>query len=108
MPFSNVLKAAKYGSLMGVGIVSGATAWKKFKNAAKVRQRFVAGSKTFAVPTEQLASQLFLANPEVKTSFMVYDRAAEGLPEKTSGSCSITPFWCLPARPARHAVTRRL
>ena len=76
-----VLKAAKYGSLMGVGIVSGATAWKKFKNAAKVRQRFVAGSKTFAVPTEQLASQLFLANPEVKTSFMVYDRAAEGLPE---------------------------
>ena len=31
-----------------------------------------------AIPTEAIASQLFMAQPEVKTSFMVYDSAAEG------------------------------
>lgn len=77
-----VLKAAKYGSLMGIGVLFGATAWKIFKNAANVRARFIIGStsaKSLAVPNEDIASQLFLAQPEVKTSFMVYDRAAEGL-----------------------------
>lgn len=77
-----VLKAAKYGSLMGIGVLFGATAWKIFKNAANVRARFIIGSKSaksLAVPNEDIASQLFLAQPEVKTSFMVYDSAAEGL-----------------------------
>lgn len=77
-----VLKAAKYGSLMGIGVLFGATAWKGFKNAANVRARFITGSKSaksLAVPNEDIASQLFLAQPEVKTSFMVYDSAAEGL-----------------------------
>ena len=77
-----VLKAAKYGSLMGIGVLFGATAWKIFKNAANVRGRFIIGSKSaksLAVPNEDIASQLFLAQPEVKTSFMVYDSAAEGL-----------------------------
>lgn len=77
-----VLKAAKYGSLMGIGVLFGATAWKIFKNAANVRARFITGSKSaksLAVPNEDIASQLFLAQPEVKTSFMVYDSAAEGL-----------------------------
>lgn len=77
-----VLKAAKYGSLMGVGILFGATAWKIFKNQAAVRGRFIVGNGKAAnlqVPTEQGAGELFLARPEVKTSFMVYDSAAEGL-----------------------------
>ena len=77
-----VLKAAKYGSLMGIGVLFGATAWKIFKNAANIRARFIIGSKSaksLAVPNEDIASQLFLAQPEVKTSFMVYDSAAEGL-----------------------------
>ena len=77
-----VLKAAKYGSLMGVGILFGATAWKIFKNQQNVRGRFIVGNGKAAnlqVPTEQGAGELFLARPEVKTSFMVYDSAAEGI-----------------------------
>jgi hypothetical protein len=80
----NVLKAAKYGSLMGVGVLFGATAWKIFKNAANVRGRFITGGKSLAVPNEDIASQLFLAKPDVKTSFMVYDSAAEGLAASVS------------------------
>jgi hypothetical protein len=41
-----VIKAAKYGSLMGVGVLFGATAWKMFKNQDKVRGRFVVGNGT--------------------------------------------------------------
>lgn len=75
----SVLKAAKYGSLMGVGVLFGASAWQIFKNAATVRGRFIAGSgKSLAVPTEQVAGDLFLGRPEVRTSFMVYDTAPEG------------------------------
>ena len=75
----SVLKAAKYGSLMGVGVLFGASAWQIFKNASAVRGRFITGGKSLAVPNEDIASQLFLAKPDVKTSFMVYDSAAEGL-----------------------------
>ena len=39
-----VVKAAKYGSLMGVGVLFGATAWKVFKNQDNVRGRFVVGN----------------------------------------------------------------
>ena len=82
-----VLKAAKYGSLMGVGILFGATAWKIFKNQSAVRGRFVVGNSkasNLQMPTEQGAGELFLARPEVKTSFMVYDTAKEGLSESIS------------------------
>jgi len=81
----SVIKAAKYGSLMGVGILFGATAWKIFKNQAKVRGRFVVGngggkaSLGLAVPTEQSASQMFVGSPDVRTSYMIYDTAAEGV-----------------------------
>jgi len=79
----NVIKTCGYGSLMGVGIVFGASAWNAFKNQAKVRGRFVvgAGGKNgvgFAVPTEQSANQLFIGTPEVRTSYMVYDTTPEG------------------------------
>ncbi len=40
----SVIKTAEYGSLMGVGVLFGATAWKIFKNQAKVRGRFVVGN----------------------------------------------------------------
>lgn len=83
-----VIKAAKYGSLMGVGVLFGATAWKLFKNQEKVRGRFVVGSGRgasgrlgLAVPTEQSASQMFIGSPEVRTSYMIYDAAPEGKAE---------------------------
>ena len=80
----SVIKAAKYGSLMGVGILFGASAWKIFKNQAKVRGRFVVGNGQgksglgLAVPTEQSASQMFIGTPDVRTSYMIYDSAPEG------------------------------
>lgn len=82
-----VIKAAKYGSLMGVGILFGATAWKVFKNQEKVRGRFVVGNGGgkanlgLAVPTEQSASQMFVGSPDVRTSYMIYDSAPEGKAE---------------------------
>jgi hypothetical protein len=86
----SVIKACKYGSLMGVGILFGATAWKIFKNQAKVRGRFVVGngggkaSLGLAVPTEQSASQMFVGTPEVRTSYMIYDSAVEGKAENVN------------------------
>jgi len=88
----SVIKAAKYGSLMGVGVLFGATAWSIFKNQDKVRGRFVVGNgsgKTsgklgLAVPTEDSAGQMFIGTPEVKTSYMIYDTAPEGKDESIS------------------------
>ena len=85
-----VIKAAKYGSLMGVGVLFGASAWKVFKNQEKVRGRFVVGSARgkadlgLAVPTEQSATQMFIGSPEVRTSYMIYDAAPEGKAESVS------------------------
>ena len=85
-----VIKAAKYGSLMGVGVLFGATAWKIFKNQAKVRGRFVVGngagkgSLGLAVPTEMSAGQMFIGTPEVRTSYMIYDANPEGKAESVS------------------------
>ena len=84
----SVIKAAKYGSLMGVGILFGATAWKIFKNQSKVRGRFVVGngggkaSLGLAVPTEDSASQMFVGTPDVRTSYMIYDSTLTSFPEQ--------------------------
>ena len=40
----NVLKAAKYGSLMGVGVLFGASAFRRLKNHPKIQGRFNVGS----------------------------------------------------------------
>jgi len=86
----SVIKATKYGSLMGVGILFGATAWKIFKNQSKVRGRFVVGngggkaSLGLAVPTEESASQMFVGSPDVRTSYMIYDSAPEGKAENVN------------------------
>ena len=83
----SVIKAAKYGSLMGVGVLFGATAWKVFKNQDKVRGRFVVGNGRnkgdlgLAVPTELSASQMFIGTPDVRTSYMIYDVNPEGKAE---------------------------
>ena len=87
-----VIKAAKYGSLMGVGVLFGATAWSIFKNQDKVRGRFVVGNGSgrasgklgLAVPTEESAGQMFIGTPNVKTSYMIYDTAPEGKDESIS------------------------
>lgn len=76
----SVIKAARYGSLMGVGVLFGATAWQRFKNNSNVRARVFMGAKDPGKSvTDQQASTLLVGNPEVKTSYMVYDSAAEGL-----------------------------
>ena len=85
----SVIKSAKYGSLMGVGILVGASAWKIFKNQEKVRGRFVLGSggkggMGLAVPTEESASQMFVGTPDVRTSYMIYDSAPEGKAESVN------------------------
>lgn len=81
----DVIKAAKYGSLMGVGVLFGASAWCLFKNQDKVRGRFVIGNGgkggNLAVPTEDNAGQLFVGTPQVRTSYMVFDNAAPGVVE---------------------------
>ncbi len=80
-----IIKAAKYGSLMGVGVLFGATAWKLFKNNSNVRGRFIVGANvpsggySIAVPTEQSAMGLLIGAPAIRVSYMVYDTAAEGL-----------------------------
>lgn len=77
-----VILAAKYGSLMGVGIVFGAGAWQKIKNHKSVTGRFIAGgSRQFSVPTMPDFGRLVLSEPEVQATFMVYDDAPEGLAE---------------------------
>lgn len=82
-----VMLAAKCGSSMGIGVVFGVDSWLTFKNADKVRGKFVVGpgaranasGAAFAIPTEEMIGQLILGNPETMVSYMCYDNAAEGL-----------------------------
>jgi len=80
----NVIKAAKYGSLMGVGMLFGPSAFRIFKNHSKVRGRFIVGnskrSNTQAISIDDI-STLFMGKPESKLSMMVYDDAPEGKTE---------------------------
>ncbi len=88
----NVIKAAKYGSLMGVGVLFGASAWRIFKNSAAVRSKFTTGGKGggkgagegLAIPTLENVGQLFVGNPEVQATYMVVDTAPEGKAESIS------------------------
>lgn len=81
----SVIKAAKYGSLMGVGVLFGASAWRIFKNNEDVRVRYISAEhRLAAVPTESDARALFVGNADVRTSYMVADTAAEGLAENAS------------------------
>ena len=74
------IKAAKYGSLMGIGVLMGATAFRLYKNCPLVRSRFVsAGQSAFPNITPEGGSALQLGQPDFRVSYMVQDTAAEGL-----------------------------
>ena len=76
----SVIKAAKYGSIMGVGVLFGATAFRLFKNNPNIRSRFVtAGVKAIPNVTPDQASTLLLGTPEIRVSYMVTDLADEGV-----------------------------
>jgi hypothetical protein len=77
-----VIKAAKYGSLMGVRVLFGATAWRRTKNSAKVRDRYNPAAKKVAVPSLGDFSTLLIAEPECRVSLMVFDAAPEGKAEE--------------------------
>lgn len=77
------LKGAKMGSGAVINVLFGANAWRGFKNQANVKNAFVIGTSakagvSLAVPTETTAGSLFIGNPNVQTSLMVYDGAQEG------------------------------
>lgn len=83
------LKGSKMGSGHQINVLFGATAWKLFKNQANVANKFVIGTSarqgvSLAVPTETTAGSLFIGNPNVQTSLMVYDSAEEGAAESMS------------------------
>jgi len=78
----NVIKTTKYGSLMGIGVLFGATAFRIFKNSPLVRARFTtAGGNAIPNITPESASSLLLGQPDVRVSYMVYDNAPEGIAE---------------------------
>jgi hypothetical protein len=76
----DVVKAAKYGSLMGVGVAMGASAWKGIKNHPKVQGKFVVGGRragNTTMPTVEEFGRLLLSEPDTRVSLMVYDDADE-------------------------------
>jgi len=78
-----LLLNAAYGSAMTLGMVFGCNAWMKFSQNKYVAGKFVVGAGgnggvSFAIPTEDNASQLFLGNPRLKTSMLVLDSAPAG------------------------------
>lgn len=79
----DIIKAAKYGSLMGIRVLFGATAWLITKNHPKVTGKFTNNPRggTNPMVTESMVSELLLTRPEILTTYSVYDNAAEGLAE---------------------------
>jgi hypothetical protein len=80
-----VIKAAKMGGMMDLGVLIGAGAWRKVKNHASVKGRILAGAKR-DVANITLAdfSALLIANAEARVSLMCYDTAPEGKAESIS------------------------
>ena len=83
-----VLKAARYGSAMGVRVLFGATAWSLIKNSSAVRNRMISagGGVAAAVPNisvDNIKSLLF-GNPDTMLSLMVKDTAAPGVTDSVS------------------------
>jgi|GEM_PF-379174 len=79
----NVLKAAKSGSMMTIKLLFGASAWLIFKNHIKVTNKFTNNPKGGTNPqvTRDMASTLLLTEPEILTTYSVYDTAPEGVAE---------------------------
>lgn len=80
----DVRKAAKMGSLIDIRIAMGAEMWLFLKNHPRIKGNFVVGNAKAAnttTPTPDAFGQLIMGSPEVQVSFMIFDDAAEGLPE---------------------------
>lgn len=73
-----IIKAARYGSLMGVGLLFGPTFFRRLKNHSSVRGRFPVGKKEIVNPSVDDLMSLFIATPEARLSAMVYDKDPEG------------------------------
>lgn len=73
-----IIKAANYGSLMGVGLLFGPTFFRRLKNHASIKGRFPVGKNQIVNPTIDDILSLFIAKPEARLSAMVYDAAPEG------------------------------
>lgn len=91
-----MIKAARYGSLMGVRILFGATAYRLVKNNPKVLGRF-ATPKIPNITTTELTN-LLIGNPETQLSLAVVDTAAEGVAANISFllDTKIIVFACKP------------
>jgi hypothetical protein len=76
-----VIKAARFGALMNVGLLFGANMWRKVKNHPSVRSRFISanGSK-FANPSVQDFCDMLIAKAEARIGLACYNTAAPGLP----------------------------
>lgn len=78
-----VIKAAKFGSAMNIGVLFGATAFKGVKNHPKVVGRIVAGGpgggSPLAVVNEDVLGTLLLGTPQTRVTFAVVDKSKEGL-----------------------------
>lgn len=92
----DVIKAARYGSAMGIRVLFGATAWNLIKNCDAVRNRVITsgaggstgrtGAPATAAPnvTVENVRSLFFGNPECMLSLMVKDTAGEGKADSVS------------------------
>lgn len=78
----SVIKAAKMGAFMNVGVIFGAGAWRVAKNHASVRGRLLANGKNVLanVNLDDFGSML-ISKCESRVSLMCFDDAPEGLPE---------------------------
>ena len=75
----SVAKAAAYGSIMNIGVLFGATAFKNLKNCTKVVSRFVtSGGNAIPNINEAQVKSLLIGNPDIRMSFMVADTSAPG------------------------------
>lgn len=94
----DIIKAAKYGSLMGVRVLFGATAMLYFRDHPKVTAKFSSKSGTKPALDSRMVSSLLITEPEVETTYSVYDDAAEGLDEdvKFALDANIIIFACKP------------
>ena len=81
------LKAARYGSLIGIRVLFGASIMRYFKNHPLVRNRYIVGGTNNRGPSiaplaaldEDSIGSLFIGVPKLRVSYMVEDTAAEGL-----------------------------
>jgi hypothetical protein len=78
----SVIKSAKMGAFMNVGVIFGAGAWRVAKNHASVRGRLLANGKNVLsnVSLDDFGSML-ISKCESRVSLMCYDDAPEGLDE---------------------------